>query len=79
MQEVFQMPGYMFNSWYKASEAGVNMNPITNEYTVRGKWRNSLTENTYGTHRKNALTILEESLNLRDSKVYDYFEEDGGL
>lgn len=32
---------------------------------------------TYGTDRKSAYEIIEDSLNLRDTKVYDYYEEDG--
>lgn len=32
---------------------------------------------TYGTRRANAYKILEDTLNLRDSRVYDTIEEDG--
>ena len=32
---------------------------------------------TYGTHRANAYKILEDTLNLRDCRIYDTIEEDG--
>lgn len=38
---------------------------------------NSLVNMTYGTNRRNAYQILEDSLNLKDSRVYDTVIEDG--
>ena len=38
---------------------------------------NALVNMTYGTDRRNAYQILEDSLNLKDSRVYDTVEEDG--
>lgn len=38
---------------------------------------NALVNVTYGTSRRNAYQILEDSLNLKDSRVYDTIEEDG--
>jgi N12 class adenine-specific DNA methylase len=33
---------------------------------------------TYGTHRANAYKIIEDSLNLKDTRVYDYYEDENG-
>ena len=34
--------------------------------------------NTYGTHRINALKIIEDTLNLRDVRIFDYVENEKG-
>ncbi len=79
MREVFNMPSYMFrDKWNAPSEAGIDMNPVTNEWSVRGKCSNALTTSTYGTQRKNALEILDDSLNLKDSVVKDRVENADG-
>lgn len=78
MKETFEMPERLFRSpyyWRKdsLSECGATMNQYTNEWTVRGKrsYDNAIISSTYGSSRRNALLILEDSLNLRDSRVYD--------
>ena len=53
---------------------------MTGQWNIKGKnadYGNSLVNMTYGTSRRNAYTILEDSLNLKDSRVYDTIEEDG--
>ena len=53
----------------------VEHSPHTHEWHVKGKTADSITNSlvyaTYGTKRRNAYTILEDTLNLRDSRVYD--------
>ena len=53
---------------------------VTGEWNVKGKnadYGNTLVNMTYGTSRVNAYKILEDSLNLKDTRVYDTIEEDG--
>ncbi len=53
---------------------------MTGQWNVKGKsadYGNSLVNMTYGTNRRNAYQILEDSLNLKDSRVYDTVIEDG--
>ena len=53
----------------------VRYSPATGEWNVSGKSRDSLNNSlayvTYGTKRKNAYAIIEDSLNLRDTRIYD--------
>lgn len=53
---------------------------VTGVWNVKGKnadYNNPLANSTYGTQRMNAYKILEESLNLKDCRVYDTVLEDG--
>lgn len=53
----------------------------TGEWRVEGKSGdkgNVKANNTYGTHRTNAYKILEDTLNLRDTRIYDYEVDDAG-
>ena len=53
---------------------------MTGEWNVKGKnadYGNTLVYMTYGSNRRNAYQILEDSLNLKDSRVYDIVVEDG--
>ncbi len=53
---------------------------VTGEWNIKGKnadFGNTLVNMTYGTSRVNAYKILEDSLNLKDTRVYDTIEEDG--
>ena len=53
---------------------------VTGQWNVKGKNAdrgNSLVNMTYGTSRANAYRILEDSLNLRDTRIFDTIEEDG--
>ena len=76
MRETFETPEYLFDR----NAVGVRFANITGEWNVKGKnadYGNPLVNMTYGTSRRNAYTILEDSLNLRDSRVYDIITEDG--
>ena len=59
---------------------GIEYNAFTGNYYVRGKSLNNgnfLVSETYGTSRKNAYQILEETLNLKEIRIYDTYLEDG--
>lgn len=76
MREVFETPEWKVNGKY----IDVQYSPITGQWYVKGKSADSgnpLIEMTYGTGRANAYKILEDSLNLRDSRVFDTVMEDG--
>lgn len=56
--------------------------PATGEWNISGKSRdsvnNSLAYVTYGTKRRNAYAIIEDSLNLRDTRIYDTIHDPDG-
>ena len=59
---------------------GIQYSDLTGQWNVKGKnadHGNALVNMTYGTSRRNAYQILEDSLNLKDSRVYDTVVEDG--
>lgn len=60
----------------------VRYSPATGEWNVSGKSRDSLNYSlayvTYGTKRRNAYAIIEDSLNLRDTRIYDTIHEPDG-
>ena len=76
MYETFNTPFYMQRN------IEVHYTPFTAEWQITGK--NSVSENnvaayaTYGTRRANAYKILEDSLNLRDVRIYDTIEDADG-
>ena len=59
----------------------VRYSPYTSEWRISNKsatgFGDIMATETYGTRRANAYKILEDTLNLRDSRVYDTIEEDG--
>lgn len=61
--------------FYLKKDIQVRYSPATGEWNVSGKSRdsinNSLAYVTYGTKRRNAYAIIEDSLNLRDTRIYD--------
>ena len=75
MTETFQIP------YYLRHVVKVRYSPYTAEWRVEGKTATGrgdiISSETYGTRRANAYKILEDTLNLRDSRVYDTIEEDG--
>ncbi len=76
MRETFETPQHLLNR----NVMGVQYSDVTGQWNVKGKnadYGNSLVNMTYGTSRRNAYQILEDSLNLKDSRVYDTVEEDG--
>ena len=76
MRETFETPEYLFDR----NLVGVQYSDVTGQWNVKGKnvdRGNSLVNMTYGTSRANAYRILEDSLNLRDTRIFDTIEEDG--
>ena len=76
MRETFETPDYLFDR----NLVAVQYSDITGQWNVKGKnadHGNALANMTYGTGRANAYKILEDSLNLRDTRIFDTIEEDG--
>ena len=76
MREVFQTPSHLFFT----KSVNVIFSDVTGDWNISGKNRdpgNTLTNMTYGTERVNAYKILEDSLNLKDVRVFDTVIEDG--
>ena len=76
MREIFETP----EGKLEQGMIGVQYSNVTGQWNIKGKsadFGNPLIDATYGTQRANAYKILEDSLNLRDSRVYDTIEEDG--
>ena len=72
-----------FQPTYWASRSmSVNYSPYTSEWRIEGKSAVSATDvnafSTYGTSRMNAYKILENTLNLRDVRIYDKIEDADG-
>lgn len=77
MMETFQPP---YRIRYN-NAITVRYSPYTSEWRISNKsatgFGDIMATETYGTRRANAYKILEDALNLRDSRVYDTIEEDG--
>ena len=76
MRDTFESPQHLFDK----NVMGIQFSDVTGQWNVKGKnadFGNSLVNMTYGTSRRNAYQILEDSLNLKDSRVYDTIMEDG--
>ncbi|MCI8409125.1 MAG: DUF3849 domain-containing protein [Lachnospiraceae bacterium] len=76
MRETFETPKYLFDR----NTISVQYSDITGQWNIKGKnadHGNALANMTYGTGRANAYKILEDSLNLRDTRIFDTIEEDG--
>ena len=59
----------------------VHFSPFTSEWNIEGKYYdkgNVRAYNTYGTSHINAYKIIEETLNLKDVRIFDYIEDDEG-
>ena len=76
MYETFDTPFYLQRS------IEVHYTPFTAEWQISGKnavgQNNVAAYSTYGTERANAYKILEDSLNLRDARIYDTVEDADG-
>ena len=81
MRETFKTPEYLTRSYgLGGATVGVQYSAVTGAWNVKGKnadRANPIANSTYGTMRANAYKILEDSLNLKDSRVYDTVFEDG--
>ena len=76
VHELLKTPGYLHE------QVQARYSPATGEWNVSGKSRdsvnNSLAYVTYGTKRRNAYAIIEDSLNLRDTRIYDTIHDPDG-
>lgn len=75
MEQVFKTPSYYIGSSIKATYS-----EISGAWNISGKSldrSNPRVTNTYGTMRGNGYRLLEDALNLRDTKIYDTVYEDG--
>ena len=76
MAEIFQIPYYLRHA------VKVRYSPYTAEWRIEGKsamGRGDITSTeTYGTSRANAYKILEDTLNLKDVRIYDAIEDEEG-
>ena len=76
MTETFQIPYYLRHA------VKVRYSPYTAEWRVEGKTATGrgdiISSETYGTSRANAYKILEETLNLKDVRIYDAIEDAEG-
>ena len=77
MAETFHTPRY-----YVGSKVKVQYAEVTGQWNVMGKnvdsYGNALVTSTYGTQRANAYRLLEDALNLRDTKIYDTVQDVDG-
>ena len=77
MAETFHTPRY-----YVGSKVKVQYAEVTGQWNVMGKnvdsYGNALVTSTYGTQRANAYRLLEDALNLRDTKIYDTVQDTEG-
>ena len=76
MREVFKTPGY-----YAGDEIKATYSEISGAWNISGKSLdrgNPLVTNTYGTLRVNGYKLLEDALNLRDTKIYDTIHDADG-
>ena len=77
MGETFHTPGY-----YLGSKIDVRYAAVNGQWNITGKNMdnrgNALVQSTYGTQRANAYRLLEDALNLRDTKIYDIIEDADG-
>ena len=73
---------YLLNpSNYACQNINVHYNEATSEWWIEGKnydKYNIKATNTYGTGRASAYKIIEDSLNLKDTRLHDYYEEENG-
>ena len=77
MGELFQTPWYLLGQEIQVRYAEVN-----GQWNISGKKRdtygNALVTSTYGTTRANGYRLLEDALNLKDTKIYDTVEDEEG-
>ena len=76
MKEVFKTPNY-----YVGSDIKATYSEISGAWNISGKSLdrgNPLVTNTYGTLRVNGYKLLEDALNLRDTKIYDTIHDADG-
>ena len=68
-------------SWSASRNIRVHYMPSTSEWNIEGKnydKYNVKSYNTYGTNRASAYKIIEDTLNLKDTRIFDYREDENG-
>lgn len=68
-------------SWYVFNKIKVHFTPQNSEWNIEGKSEdktNVKSNSTYGTSRANAYRIIEDTLNLKDTRIYDYYFDEHG-
>ena len=68
-------------SYYARTQINVHYSRLTGNWNISGKSSdraNVKINSTYGTHRINAIKIIEDTLNLRDVRIFDYVENEKG-
>lgn len=78
--ELLETPAYLRMSRYY-SGIGVHFSQYSGEWNIEGKSKdrgNIKAETTYGTSRINAYRIIEDTLNLKDVRIYDYDVDENG-
>ena len=68
-------------TFYASHNINVHYNEATSEWWIEGKnydKHNFKATNTYGTSRASAYKIIEDSLNLKDTRIYDYYQDENG-
>lgn len=77
IKDTFETPEYLFTH----KIVGIQYSSVSGQWNVKGKnadHGNTLVNMTYGTNRANAYRILEDSLNLRDTRIFDLVTDDEG-
>ncbi|MBR6624375.1 MAG: DEAD/DEAH box helicase family protein [Ruminococcus sp.] len=72
---------FLDTPFYLQKEMTVRYSDVTGEWYIKGKnydGRNVKANTTYGTKRVNAYKIIEDTLNLKDVRIFDYFEDENG-
>jgi len=81
MFELLETPRWYYESYYRGDLIDVNYSEQTGEWYISNKNRDSgnvKANSTFGTNRINAYKIIENTLNLKDVKIYDtVFDENG--
>ncbi len=81
MFELLETPRWYYESYYRGDLIDVNYSEQTGEWYISNKNRDSgnvKANSTFGTNRINAYKIIENTLNLKDLKIYDtVFDENG--
>lgn len=74
------MHGLLEVPWWEKEKIKVLYNKHIGQWYITEKSKGSsiLSTETYGTSRINAYKIIEETLNLKDVKIYDYFDDENG-
>jgi len=81
-EDIKEFIDYLLNpSWMNSRNIKVHYMKSTSQWNIEGKnydKYNVKSYNTYGTSRANAYKIIEDTLNLKDVRIFDYYEDENG-